>query len=109
MRSLRANRTRTLSPADRGCVAPAFNSPEPLAPMRRDIGLSPDAYASGLVDATKKRRIGHLRKPFVDGLARTGPVAVIIDNNDAASLESRVKVCQLVLGRFVPIGVETEQ
>ena len=50
-----------------------------------------------------------LGEVLVDGLARAGPVAVVVDDQHAAGLEARVQVLELVLRRLVPVGVEAQQ
>src|SRR5688572_24737247 len=64
--------------------------------------------ASGVVDAVEEEVQAVGGDVFVDGLAGALPVAVVIQDEDAAADEARVEMLHLVLRRFVPVGVETE-
>ena len=52
-----------------------------------------------------ERRVGEI---FVDRLLGPGPIAVIVDDQDAAPLQARIERVELLLGALVPVGVEPQ-
>src|SRR6202035_5464940 len=101
---------------------PAHPGPAPAMPRDRSpnrsyvlarldhgpvIGL--DDETSRLIDPMQERALSDLREILLDGFLGSGPMAEIIDDQDAARRQSRPKMHELVIGRRIPIGIDPQQ
>jgi hypothetical protein len=68
-----------------------------------------DGDAPRVVDAVEQQRGAVGGEVLVDCPARAVPVPVVVDDEDAAVGEHGVEMLELVLGRRVPVGVESQQ
>src|SRR6478735_12124691 len=75
---------------------------------RRVTGRSGFDGDAALVHAQQQELLAGLLQELVHGLARSLPVAVVVDQQDTAAHQAAVKVVQFVLGRRVPVGVQPE-
>src|SRR4051812_31352144 len=68
-----------------------------------------DGYASGVVDPIEQQRVVKFRQKLVNRPARTVPVPVVVDDQDATGTQTWIQVRELMLRGLVPIGVEPKQ
>jgi hypothetical protein len=70
--------------------------------------LRSDGDPARVVDAIQQYLQAVARDEFVDCLARTFAVAVVVDDKDTARGEAGTEMRQFVLGRFVPAGISAQ-
>jgi hypothetical protein len=70
-----------------------------LSKRRRSISVGLDYQSDMSVDAVQEPVELMLRGILVGGQARTWKGAIVVDDENAAGRQARVKVLQLVLGR----------
>src|SRR5258706_16363775 len=65
--------------------------------------------ATRVIDSVQKNRNTVLREVFIAGPPRAFPVPVIINHNDPILGQARKKLDEFVLGRGIPVRVESQQ
>lgn|SRR5690242_3908688 len=87
--------------------SPVERRPEESASVRWSGRL--DSDAPRVIDAAEQYSVGSLQEVLVRRLPRAAPKAVIVDDEHAAHGQPRIEMHELMLGRFIPVGVETQQ
>src|SRR5205814_2470354 len=85
---------------------PALCEPPRTTARRPESSIRLDRDAAGVVDAVEEQPDFLRGEIFVDRLATSGPVSIVVDDQHAAGAEARIEMLELVPGRLVPVSVQ---
>ena len=67
------------------------------------------SHPSGVINSVEQHDEVILRQVLVSGFSTPLPISVVINDEDPTDRQARKKMNQLMPGRFIPIGVESQE